>query len=196
MVDKDAVRNSYDELADMYAAQRSEDGRDMEILEEFLDSLSQSARVLDAGCGLGAPVLARVSESRTAFGADFSAEQLQLAAENAPDASLVQSDITTLPFGPATFDAVIAYWSVIHIPMDDHQTVMNECARVLRPDGRILLCEGTNEWVGENPDWLDSGAKMEWNIAGADTTRDQLLNAGFTIEDDRGTRSALDADRD
>lgn len=78
--------------------------------------------------------------------------------------------------------------------MDDHQTVVDEFARVVRPDGRILLCEGMNEWTGENPDWLDSGVKMEWNIAGAQTTQDQLRNAGFTIIDRWGT-SSLKADR-
>lgn len=195
MVDKDGVREAYDELADIYAAQRFEDDRGMVILREFLNTLSDSPSILDAGCGQGTPVLSRLSESTTAIGVDFSHEQLKLAADNASDASLIQSGMTTLPFDTATFDAVVAYWSLIHIPMDEHQTVIDEFARVLRPSGRILLCEGTNEWDGENPDWLGSGVKMEWNIAGAETTRDQLLNAGFAIVDEWDTPSPLEADR-
>ncbi|WP_247003649.1 class I SAM-dependent methyltransferase [Halosolutus gelatinilyticus] len=199
MVEKDAVRRSYDELADVYAARRPENDRGTGILETFLGSCSarsEPIRVLDAGCGQGTPVLSRVSDGARAVGLDFSRGQLRLAADAAPDAALVQGDMTALPFATGAFDAAVAYWSIIHIPMDDHQSVIDEFARVLRPDGRLLLCEGTNEWAGENPDWLDSGVEMQWNIAGADATREQLRSAGFTIVDRWGAPETLAADED
>lgn len=198
MVEKNAVRRSYDEIAEAYAAQRSENGRGTQLLERFLESLSDSARVLDAGCGQGTPVLTRLSESTTAtaFGVDFSRGQLELAAANAPDAALVQGDMTTLPLEAATVDAVVAYWSLIHIPMDGHQAVVDEFARVLRPGGRLLVCEGTNRWAGENPDWIESGVRMEWNIAGADATRKQLRNAGFDIVEEWGVPEELNEEGD
>lgn len=196
MVEKDAIRRSYDELAAVYAERRCESDRGMAILRRFLDSVSDSTVVLDAGCGQGAPVLSQMEESATAVGVDLSREQLKLAARNTPDASLAQGDMAALPFDVATFDAVVAYWSIIHVPMDDHQTVVDEFARVLRPGGRLLLCEGTTAWVGENPDWLDSGVEMWWNIAGANATRDQLQNAGFAIVDRWGGSAALTADED
>ncbi|WP_254544446.1 class I SAM-dependent methyltransferase [Halomarina pelagica] len=195
MVNKDAVRRGYDELADVHAAQRTENDRGMEILAGVLDSLSAGTHVLDAGCGQGTPVLSELSTSATATGVDFSRGQLRLAAENAPCASLVQGDMTTLPFNSSSFDAVVAYWSLIHVPMADHRTVVDEFARVLRPGGRLLVCEGTHEWVGENPDWLDSGVRMEWEIAGAETTGDQLRDAGFAVVDTWGVPSSLEADR-
>lgn len=195
MVEKDSVRRSYDELADEHAEQRIETDRGTEILTGFLDSLAGPAYALDAGCGQGSPVLARLESATTAIGVDFSREQLKLAVENAPDASLVQGDMTSLPFEPGTFDAVVALWSLIHVPMDDHQTVVDEFARVLRPGGRVLLSEGTNEWTGENPDWLGGGVRMEWNIAGAKATRDQLHGAGFEILDTWGVPPSLEADR-
>lgn len=198
MVERNAVRRAYDDVSEVYAAKRSEngDGRGAEILTEFLGSLSDPSSVLDAGCGQGTPVLDELSTSTTAFGVDFSREQLRLAAANVPDAALVQGDMTTLPFDDAAFDAVVAYWSLIHVPMDDHRAVIDEFARVLRPGGRILLCEGTNEWVGENPDWLESGVTMAWNIAGAETTRDQLRSAGFAIEDRWGAPEVLEGDEE
>lgn len=192
MVDKDAIRRAYDDLANTYAAQRSENDRGMDVLTEFLKSFSDPIRVLDAGCGQGTPVLSELSGSTEAVGIDISRKQLELATENVIDTSIVQGDITTLPFDSGTFDAVIAYWSLIHIPMDDHQTVIDEFARVLRPNGQVLLCEGRDEWLGENPDWLDSGVKMEWNIAGEKKTRNQLQDAGFVIEKRWGSSDTLD----
>ena len=76
--------------------------------------------------------------------------------------------------------------------MADRAAVVEESARVLRPGGRALVCEGTHEWVGENPDWLDSGVGMAWNIAGAETTREQLLDAGFEITDTWGVPETLE----
>ncbi|MFC6823757.1 class I SAM-dependent methyltransferase [Halopelagius fulvigenes] len=194
MVDKDVVRRSYDDLDETYAAERSEGGHGIEILDQFLRRLPKSARVLDAGCGQGAPVLRRLSASTTATGMDFSRTQLELATENAPRASLIQGDMVNLPVRDSLFDAITAYHSLIHIPLEEHQAVIDEFARVLRPDGRLLLSEGPDEWSGSNPNWLGSGTEMQWHIAGAEATREHLRNAGFTIADEWGTADTLTED--
>ncbi|UTF54105.1 class I SAM-dependent methyltransferase [Natronosalvus rutilus] len=186
MVERDAVRRSYDELAPVYAAKRSDDGPGTRVLKRFLGSLEDPERVLDAGCGQGTPVLSRLAETTTAVGLDFSREQLGLATANAPEAGHVQGDMTALPFERSAFDAVVAYWSLIHVPLDEHRAVIDDFARVLRPGGRLLLCEGTNAWTGENPDWLESGVEMAWEIAGAEATRDQLQEAGFAVLEEWG----------
>ena len=189
MVDRDAVRRGYDDLAEVYAKVRSEDGQGMDVLDRFLGPLPESARVLDAGCGQGTPVLRRSSESATAVGVDFSRAQLELATENAPGASLVQGDMTALPVRDDAFDAITAYHSLIHVPTDEHRTVVDEFARVLRPGGRLLLTEGRDEWSGTNPDWLDSGVEMQWHIAGAEATREHLRTAGFALCEEWGIDS-------
>lgn len=122
---------------------------------------------------------------------DLSATQLALAADVAPDARLLQGDFTRLPLADGAVDGVVAFYSLIHVPAGQHEDAIAEFARVLRPDGRLLLSEGTDEWAGRNPDWLDTGATMEWHIAGADTTRRQLEAAGFAIETERAVADVL-----
>lgn len=196
MVDREAVRRGYDDLGESYAACRSAEGQGMEALAEFLDSLPDRARVLDAGCGPGTPVLARTSAVASATGIDFSREQLRLAASNVPAASLAQGDMTRLPVRDGGFDGVTAYHSLIHVPLDEHQTVVDEFARVLRPGGRVLLSEGPEEWRGTNPDWLETGVEMQWHVAGADATRAQLRRAGFTITDEWGVTDTFADDEE
>ncbi len=179
MADPDGVRRAYDDLAETYATQRSTDERATVILDEFLDA-GATKRVLDAGCGQGEPVLTRVEETADGVGLDVSREMLYFADEHVTG-PLVQGDMTRLPFAPRSFDAVVAYWSLIHVPLADHPATVEEFARVLRPGGRVLLCEGPEEWVGENPDWLDSGVEMAWEIAGVERTREQLHDAGFRV---------------
>ena len=187
MVDRHTVRRSYDDLAGSYAEYRSP-GDGTAVLREFLDAGSPE-RVLDAGCGNGRPILARLAESVDPVGLDHSRGMLRAAREHVA-APLLRGDMTRLPFATESFDAVVAYWSLIHLPLADHVTAIEEFARVLRPGGRALVCEGTQPWVGENPDWLD-GVEMEWAIAGAERTREQLRDAGFAVTGARGVPETL-----
>jgi SAM-dependent methyltransferase len=191
MVEKDAVRRSYDELGTSYGAQRDSGG--LEALDALLDAADPD-RVLDAGCGPGAPVLEWLDETTAAVGLDVSRAQLELATENVPGARLAQGDMTRLPFAADSFDAVVAYWSLIHVPLAEHGAVIEEFARVLRPGGRALVCEGREAWTGENPDWLDSGVEMAWEMAGAGATREDLRSAGFSVEREWGAADSLDED--
>ena len=190
MVEKRAVRQAYDEMARAYDAARTRDGRGLSVLEAFLEFGPE--RVLDAGCGGGQPVLDRLDDAATAVGLDASGGPLRLGADRVPGAALAAGDMTRLPFADDTFDAVVAYWSLIHVPLAEHGTAIEAFARVLRPGGRVLVCEGREEWVGENPDWLDSGVGMAWEIAGLEATRAQLRAAGFTLAREWGVPDSLD----
>jgi len=103
MVDKDAVRRGYDELAEAYAADRNEDGHGREVLSVSRRGFRIGARPRrrlrtgDAGAS-------RSDSAATAVGTDISRSQLELAAENVPDVALAQGDMVGLPSatGPST----------------------------------------------------------------------------------------------
>ena len=197
MVDKAAVRRGYDDVADVYDAERDPSDEERDALTGFLDELSPESRVLDAGCGGGEPVLQELTrQSQEAIGLDFSSRQLEKALSNAPGARLLRGDMSRLPLAADTVDAVLAYHSLIHLPAAEHQTVLDEFARVLRPGGQLLVSEGPEAWQGTNPDWLDAGAEMQWDIAGAETTRAQLEAAGFQVEHEYGAPNTLAEDEE
>lgn len=185
MDERRAVREAYDEMADDYADRATLEATP-EPLERFVAQLGPDDAVLDAGCGGGDPVLAAVGQR--GVGLDFSREQLVRARTNVPT-RLVQGDMTALPFAADSFDAVAALYSLIHVPLDDHRTVLAEFARVLRPGGTLLVTEGGVEWTGSNPDWLDSGTEMRWSMAGPEATRTHLRDSGFEL---RGVWSVPD----
>lgn len=177
------VAAAYDELAEAYADVGDPESPP-DVVARFLSELDRDATVLDAGCGGGDAVLHAVADSAgpRPVGLDFSASQLAAAREAVPTAALTRGDMTALPFADDAFDAVAALYSLIHVPLEDHRTVLDEFARVLRPGGRLLVTEGHERWEGTNPDWLDSGTEMRWAIAGATATREDLRACGFAVD--------------
>lgn len=115
------------------------------------------------------------------IGVDFSREQLRLAQKNAPLASFVQGDMTSLGFSAGSFDGVCAYYSIIHVPIEQHPVVMSEIARVLRSGGPLLITVGEASWTGSNPDWLDSGVEMQWSYPDIEEAHKYLSDAGFEV---------------
>lgn len=176
-----AIQDAYDELAETYDDRRSDDPDGGGLLSAVTGRLPDGARILDAGCGQGAPVAASLAGAFVVTGVDLSRGQLRLARENAPGTDLVQGDPTALPLATGVFDAVCAYFSVIHDPADEQGDVIAEFARVLRPGGLALLTVGHEPWVGSTPDWLDSGVEMYRSTVGIETTREHLAREGFEL---------------
>lgn len=173
-----AVRRAYDEMAEVYAADRS---TETNRLDAFIDRLSGESRILDAGCGQGEPVATRLSRQFEVVGMDFSREQLRLAQANAPSIALTQGDMTTLGFATDSFDGICAYYSIIHVPIEQHPVVMSEFARVLRSGGPLLITVGEASWTGSNPDWLDSGVEMQWSYPDIEEAHEYLSDVGFEL---------------
>jgi ubiquinone/menaquinone biosynthesis C-methylase UbiE len=175
---KRTVREGYDRLAEEYDAQRSDDP---DFLDDFRERVPEGGRILDAGCGAGRPVAETLAEDYDLVGLDISREQVRLASERVPDESFVQGDMAALPLADESVDAVAAYHSVIHVPSTEHPAVAREFARVLQPNGVLLMTVGAGEWVGTNDDWLDTGVEMRWSVPGPEDGASMLADAGFEV---------------
>lgn len=180
---RDAVRRGYDDLAEAYLQQRSPDDAELDLLDTFVEHLPSTARVLDAGCGSGDPVTASLASDFGVVGLDISRRQVELARDRVPVARFLQGDLISLPFANATFDGLVAFHSIIHVPTERHAEVYQEFERVLRPGGHILVTIGPGAWEGTNPDWLDAGAEMRWSFPDLETSLDLLSEAGYKILD-------------
>lgn len=99
--------------------------------------------VLELGCGGGQCSIALATRGANVTGVDLSRAQLQYARDvlaqhdtGAP-VSLVEGDITTLPFTANRFDLV--FNASVFQWVDDLDSVFQHVARVLRPDGRFVF---------------------------------------------------------
>lgn len=85
-----------------------------------------------------------------------------------------------LAFPPASFDAVVAFYSIIHLPRTEQAVLITRLAAWLRPGGWFLANLGTANDPGSiEPDWL--GTPMYWSSHDAQTNLDLVRQAGFTL---------------
>jgi ubiquinone/menaquinone biosynthesis C-methylase UbiE len=98
--------------------------------------------ILDAGCGNGryTRFLLRYADKHaviTAF--DLSQRMLKRARRrlHSPRVSLIAADLSRLPYPDAYFDAIVCGWVLEHLP--DPRPGLRELARVMRPQGKLLL---------------------------------------------------------
>ncbi len=115
----------------------------------FVAPLAAGREVLDVACGegYGSALLAR--SAMRVVGADLAPEAIAHARSRyAGRANLEfrEADCTRLPFADASFDMVVSFETIEHIP--GQEAFLDEVRRVLRPDGcAVLSCPNKAEYT-------------------------------------------------
>ena len=181
---KQIVADGYDQIAERYLAWSALDPspQRMRNLARLLDLLPAGAEVLELGCGAGVPVTQALAERGRVTGVDISAEQIALAERLVPDATFIHADMTALDFPAGSFDAVVAFYALTHVPRAEHQALLARIAGWLRPGGLLLATMGAGDSPDMvEPDWL--GAPMFFSHYDAETNRGMVERAGLELID-------------
>ena len=180
---KRVVETGYDRMAESYLATKNpQDPMTLAVLESLSAELPPGAAVLDLGCGAGVPVTRWLAaQGLTLTGVDISARQLELARRHVPTASFIKADMAALTFGAATFEAVVAFYSIIHLPRAEHAALLEKVHLWLKPGGFFLATLSIGAWEGEESDWEGWGAAMRWSHHDRETNMRMLGEAGFEI---------------
>jgi SAM-dependent methyltransferase len=94
----------------------------------------------------------------------------------------MQADATTLDLPPASFDAVVRLYALIHLPLEHQPGLIERIATWLRPSGRLLITTGWDAWTGAEDNWLGGAAPMWWSHTDATTYRTWLHEAGLEVD--------------
>jgi SAM-dependent methyltransferase/dienelactone hydrolase len=154
----------------------------MRWLRKVLAELRPESRVLDLGCGSGIPATREIARVHDVVGVDVSARRIELARRNVPGAEFIHDDIESLHFPQASFDAVVAFYVLDHLPRESHADVLGRIHGWLKPGGLLLLTVETEDEPGVTSLWL--GVDMFFSCFDAGTTRRLIREAGFETLDD------------
>jgi len=178
---KETVAHGYDALVDDYLewSEQIRDATRQRLVQEFMARLPPRGAVLDLGCGAGIPSTRLLVQRFAVTGVDISGAQIEAARRNVPHATFLQADVATLELPDGSFDGVTAFFSVIHVPREEHARLFARILRWLRPNGLFLASLAANggpDWTGE---WL--GQQMFFSSFDAATNRRLLRQAGFEL---------------
>lgn len=153
--------------------------RGMEEISAALlgDRLSRPGlALLDAGCGTGG--FLRFARDLGVFarlcGVDVSAEAIELARRELPEAELHVGTLAAVPFDDASFDVVALNDVLQHIEEAEVETSLRELRRVTRPEGSLLV--RTNG--GRRPD----RPRSDWRLYSRGALAAELSRGGFRVE--------------
>jgi ubiquinone/menaquinone biosynthesis C-methylase UbiE len=138
---KRMVAESYDRIADAYFERFGQSSVRTAKLAELIAELPARATVLDLGCGIGEPVVrSYVAHGFRVTGVDASLGQIERARRNVPEATFIYTDMTSVQFPAETFDAVSAFYSITHVPKNEHAALVQRIATCATPK-RPVCCE-------------------------------------------------------
>ncbi|MCP4598421.1 class I SAM-dependent methyltransferase [Neptuniibacter sp.] len=174
------VERGYDHVAHDYAC--LEGGAKwprMRWLKKVLDSLGPGSSVLDLGCGSGDPADIEISKEHTVTGVDISQAQINLARQNVPSGCFMHGDAGSVEFAAASFDAVVSFYTLEHIPRKEHGAILRRAHEWLRPGGLLLISIEAGEYDDAIGEWL--GVPMFFSCYDPETMKQMVTEAGFEL---------------
>lgn len=111
-------------------------------------------------------------------GVDVSSSMLRLARVHVPEASFVKMDMRQLGFDADCFDGICAFYSLFHVPREQHLQVLLGFHHLLRQEGILLFSSGRCAWEGIED---FHGTRMFWSHPDREVTRQLVIDAGFAV---------------
>lgn len=189
------IKKAYDDIAEVYLdwTKPSHEIR-LSYLDRMLRSFDSAKEnrqisILELGCGAGVPCtqLLASREYISVTANDISDTQIALAKERLPESvNLISGDMMELEFSQEHFDAVMAMYSIFHLPRNEQTTILRRIFDWLKPGGRLLAnFPETGFESSSDQAWL-GGTKgaMHWSGWGRNETRRLLTEIGFEMEID------------
>ncbi|MFH2085214.1 MAG: class I SAM-dependent methyltransferase [bacterium] len=173
-----AVRDGYNRIARQYLNDRARLKSD-KYVRQLLKYLPKNSTILDLGCGAGVPVdEILLKAGHQIIGIDISSEQIKLTRKKCPGGDFIVGDIRNLKGEEYKVQAVVSFYTLFHIPRNEHQKMLKIFANYLDKNGMLLITMGDREFEGKH---VLHGEPMWSSQYGTVKNRRMVEAAGFRI---------------
>ncbi len=136
----DQVRTAYERGAQEYAERWAEPHAFMqEERAAVLKRVQKGMGLLDVGCGPGNDTAYWAGNGLEPIGIDLSPEMVKLARQRFPHLRFIEMNILDAPTLNIQFDVIWMAYVLLHIPVEDVDTVIDILHRILRPQGFLFV---------------------------------------------------------
>ncbi len=180
-------QSSYDRIAEEYTAriagELAHKPLDRMLLDEFAARVDGTGRVCDLGCGPGHVARYLHDHGVDIFGLDLSPGMLEQARKLNPHIEFRQGNMLALDVADASWAAIVAFYSIVHIPRADVPQAFREMHRALQPGGLLLLAFHLGDEVLHEENCWGLKVSLDLVLFHRKEVERYLTEAGFAIED-------------
>jgi len=181
-VDKSKLAvSTYNKIAGIYSNKYFDDLSDTFYINKFLSILPPKSEILEVGSGPGQFVKYIAEKGFKATGIDLSEKMIEIARKKVPEAKFKVMDMRDMKFKDASFDGLMAPYSLIHIPSDEIHQTLRGFSRVLKPNGKLLVIAQNGEADKVIGEPLKEGEITFVNFFTKERLSKFLIEAGFRI---------------
>ncbi|WP_280418601.1 class I SAM-dependent methyltransferase [Nocardia carnea] len=174
-----AIAAAYDET---YAGELDSSPWQRAILVAFAEVIGPGEPVIDIGCGPGRVTGFLSGHGLSIRGIDLSPAMVELARRHHPDIRFDVGSMTALEMTDGSLAAVVAWYSLIHIPPAARPGVLAEFHRVLRPGGRVLLGFQAGTEVKHYDEGFGFAVSLDFHRIAPEEVAATAEAAGFTVD--------------
>jgi len=196
------VRDSYDAVAENYAAEMASelDGKPLDrALLDTLSELASQGPVVDIGCGPGHVAAYLSRRGGPVIGVDISPRMCVLASREV-GVPAAAGDMSALPIAPSSVAGIVCLYAVVHLDFAERASAYAEFARALRPGGHALVAFHVfddDTVAGEaktRTQWWGHEVNLAFRFLDPTVELDALARAGlsFVARVDRGPYAGVE----
>ena len=182
-----AIQKSYDGIADEYArhlySELDNKPLDRELLTRFAARVKGKGAVCDMGCGPGHIARFLHDAGTNVFGLDLSLRMIEEARRLNPEISFRQGNMLVLDLPDASLAGIAAFYAIVNLPREALLQVFREMARVLKPDGLLLLAFHIGDETLHRDEWWDRPVTLDFRFFSPHAIQRDLETAGLVIEE-------------
>lgn len=180
------TRTGYDTIAAAYAehfaGELDSSPWQRAILGAFAEVVGPGEPVADIGCGPGRVTGFLAEHGLAVHGIDLSPAMVELARRHHPGIRFDVGSMTALDISDGSLAAVVAWYSLIHIPPAARPGVLAEFHRVMRPGGRLLLGFQAGTEVKHHDEGFGFPISLDFHRIVPEEAAAAAEAAGFTVD--------------
>lgn len=145
-------------------------------------NVSENDKILDIGCGGGVNIEKFLKLTKNNVdGLDYSEVSVKESIKRNKKAiddgkcKIIQADVSKMPLEDESYDLVSGFETIYFWP--DLENTFKEVLRIIKPNGKFMIAQGTDGNHPDNELWLNTVEGM--SVYRPNQLKEYLLNAGF-----------------